>query len=66
MIQKMEALSGAQRITAMVPLSEMFGYATELRSRTQGRGQYTMEPSHYSEVPKSIQDKIVNDRTKSN
>ena len=64
MIQKMEALSGAQRITAMVPLSEMFGYATELRSRTQGRGQYTMEPSHYSEVPKSIQDKIVNDRTK--
>ncbi len=66
MIQKMEALSGAQRITAMVPLSEMFGYATELRSRTQGRGQYTMEPSHYSEVPKSIQEKIVNDRTKSN
>ncbi len=66
MIQKMEALSGAQRITAMVPLSEMFGYATELRSRTQGRGQYTMEPSHYSEVPKSIQDKIINDRTKSN
>ncbi len=66
MIQKMEALSGAQRITAMVPLSEMFGYATELRSRTQGRGQYTMEPSHYSEVPKSIQDKIMNDRAKAN
>ncbi len=66
MIQKMEALSGAQRITAMVPLSEMFGYATELRSRTQGRGQYTMEPSHYSEVPKSIQDKIMNDRAKTN
>ena len=63
MIQKMEARSGGvQQITAMVPLSEMFGYATELRSRTQGRGQYTMEPSHYSEVPKSIQEKIVNER----
>jgi len=67
MIQKMEAISGgAQRITAMVPLSEMFGYATELRSRTQGRGQYSMEPSHYSEVPRSIQEKIINDRTKNN
>ena len=66
MIQKMEALSGAQRITAMVPLSEMFGYATELRSRTQGRGQDPMEPSHYSEVPKSIQEKIVSERTKNN
>ncbi len=67
MIQKMEAISGgAQRITAMVPLSEMFGYATELRSRTQGRGQYSMEPSHYSEVPKSIQEKIINDRVKNN
>ena len=65
MIQKMEAIAGgAQRITAMVPLSEMFGYATDLRSRTQGRGQYTMEPSHYSEVPKSIQEKIINDRAK--
>ena len=63
MIQKMEARSGGvQQITAMVPLSEMFGYATELRSRTPGRGQYTMEPSHYSEVPKSIQEKIVNER----
>ena len=63
MIQKMEARSGGvQQITAMVPLSEMFGYATELRSRTQGRGQYTMEPSHYSEVPKSIQEKIMNER----
>ncbi len=63
MIQKMEAKSGGvQQITAHVPLSEMFGYATDLRSRTQGRGQYSMEPSHYSEVPKSIQEKIMNDR----
>ena len=53
-IQGMEARSGAQAITAFVPLSEMFGYATDLRSRTQGRGQYTMQPSHYEEVPKSI------------
>ena len=67
MIQKMEARSGGvQQITAMVPLSEMFGYATELRSRTQGRGQYTMEPSHYSEVPKSIQEKIMNERNSNN
>ncbi|MDD6214086.1 MAG: elongation factor G [Firmicutes bacterium] len=65
MIKEMEAVTGAQRITAYVPLSEMFGYATELRSRTQGRGQYSMEPSHYSEVPKSIQEKIINERTKS-
>ena len=66
MIKEMEAVTGAQRITAYVPLSEMFGYATELRSRTQGRGQYSMEPSHYSEVPKSIQDKIINERSKGN
>ncbi len=64
LIQKMEARTGAQQITAMVPLSEMFGYATQLRSITQGRGQYSMEPSHYSEVPKSIQEKIVAERTK--
>ena len=66
MIKEMEAVTGAQRITAFVPLSEMFGYATELRSRTQGRGQYSMEPSHYSEVPKSIQEKIMNERAKNN
>jgi len=53
-IQGMMALSGAQQIDAFVPLSEMFGYATDMRSKTQGRGQYTMEPSHYIEVPKSI------------
>ena len=58
-IQGMEARSGAQQINAFVPLSEMFGYATDMRSRTQGRGQYTMEPSHYAEVPKSIQDKLI-------
>ena len=50
----------------MVPLSEMFGYATDLRSKTQGRGQYTMEPSHYSEVPKSVAEDIMSKRAKSN
>ena len=59
LIQGMDAVSGAQQINAMVPLSEMFGYATNLRSRTQGRGQYTMEPSHYVELPKSLQEKLV-------
>ena len=63
-IQGMEARPGAQMIHAFVPLSEMFGYATELRSRTQGRGQYTMQPSHYEEVPKSIQEQIITARTK--
>ena len=58
-IQGMEARSGAQQIDCFVPLSEMFGYATDLRSRTQGRGQYSMEPSHYVEMPKSITEKIV-------
>ena len=64
LIQGMEARPGAQAITAFVPLGEMFGYATELRSRTQGRGQYTMEPSHYEQVPKSIQEDIVSARAK--
>ena len=64
-IQGMEARIGAQEITAMVPLSEMFGYATELRSRTQGRGQYAMEPSHFEELPKSIMEKIIKERNKS-
>ena len=63
-IQGMEARPGAQAIHASVPLSEMFGYATDLRSKTQGRGQYTMQPSHYEEVPKSIQEKIISDRVK--
>ena len=63
-IVKLEARNGAQQIDANVPLAEMFGYATDLRSRTQGRGQYTMEPSHYVEIPKNIRDKIVETRTK--
>ena len=58
-IQSMEPVAGAQQITAMVPLANMFGYATELRSRTQGRGQYTMEPSHFDQVPKSVADDII-------
>ena len=62
-IQGFEARSGAQQIDAFVPLAEMFGYATDLRSCTQGRGQYTMEPAHYIEIPKNIQEKIVNQRT---
>ena len=62
-IQGFEARSGAQQIDAFVPLAEMFGYATDLRSRTQGRGQYTMEPSHYIEIPKSIQEKIIDQHT---
>ena len=57
-----EARPGAQQIDALVPLSEMFGYATDLRSRTQGRGQYTMEPHSYVEIPKNIAEKIVAQR----
>ncbi|MGN1034679.1 MAG: elongation factor G [Oscillospiraceae bacterium] len=65
-IQGMEARNGAQQINAFVPLSEMFGYATDLRSKTQGRGQYTMEPSHYLELPKSIAENIISSRTRAN
>ena len=61
-IQNQESTDGTARVTAMVPLSEMFGYATDLRSSTQGRGQYTMEPHSYVEIPKSITDKIVEKR----
>ena len=61
-ISGMENLNGAAQVTANVPLSEMFGYATDLRSKTQGRGQYVMEPSHYTEVPKSISEKIASAR----
>ncbi|MBQ9080690.1 MAG: elongation factor G [Clostridia bacterium] len=63
-IQSMETRTGAQEITAMVPLSEMFGYATALRSNTQGRGQFSMEPSHFAEVPKSIQENIISKAAK--
>jgi len=63
-ITGMETVSGVQRIECEVPLSEMFGYATDLRSATQGRGGYTMEPSKYVELPKSIQEKIVTTRKK--
>ncbi|PYG89411.1 elongation factor G [Ruminiclostridium sufflavum DSM 19573] len=62
-IEGMEARSGAQNIKALVPLSEMFGYATSLRSSTQGRGVFSMEISHFEEVPKSIQEKILSGRT---
>ena len=66
-IQTMEAGNGGiEEITAFVPLSCMFGYATDLRSKTQGRGLYSMEPSHFAEVPKSIQEEIVKARGKNN
>ena len=63
-IQGMEAVGNAQRINAHVPLSEMFGYATDMRSKTQGRGQYVMEPDTYQEVPKSIAEDIMSKRNK--
>ena len=63
-MQGMDAIPGGQQINAFVPLSEMFGYATDMRSKTQGRGQYSMEPSHYSEIPKSVADKIIASRVK--
>ena len=62
MIQGTESRMGAVQINANIPLSNMFGYATALRSRTQGRGQYAMEPSHYAEVPKSIAEKVISER----
>ena len=63
-IQGTESRSGTQQIDALVPLSNMFGYATDLRSKTQGRGQYSMEPSHYIDVPKSIAESIMAGRAK--
>ncbi len=63
-MQGTEAVGGGQQITAHVPLSQMFGYATDLRSKTQGRGQYVMEPSHYELVPKSILEGIVSGKNK--
>jgi elongation factor G len=64
LVQGMETRTGAAQINAMIPLATMFGYATDLRSKTQGRGQYVMEPSHYTEVPKSIADTIIAGRSK--
>ena len=64
MIQSMEADNGVQRVIAHDPLSEMFGYATDMRSKTQGRGQYVMEPDTYAEVPKNIAEKIMSERAK--
>lgn len=63
-VEGMEARNGAQVINGMVPLAEMFGYATSLRSKTQGRGVYTMQFSHYEPVPKSVSEKIIEGRTK--
>ena len=63
-MEGMDGNDGMQEIHSFVPLSEMFGYATDLRSKTQGRGTYTMEPSHYEEVPKSVFDTIVAQRAK--
>ena len=63
-VQSLESMTGTQTITALVPLSEMFGYATSLRSSTQGRGQYTMQPSSYVEVPKSKLEGLVNEKSK--
>ncbi|MFR8145134.1 MAG: elongation factor G [Clostridia bacterium] len=63
-MEGMESRNGSQIIRGFIPLSEMFGYATDLRSKTQGRGTYAMEPSHYEEVPKSVLEQIVASRTK--
>ncbi|NLL15688.1 MAG: elongation factor G [Clostridiales bacterium] len=63
-MREMETRIGATQVNAFIPLSSMFGYATDLRSKTQGRGQYVMEPSHYTQVPKSIADNIIGERFK--
>jgi len=61
-IQGMDQIGNARLVTALVPLSEMFGYATNLRSLTQGRASYTMEPSHYQETPRNVQEKIIGEK----
>ena len=61
-IQGLSQRGGAQQIDCFVPLSEMFGYMTNLRSRTQGRGQFTMEPSHYIELSKTLTDAVLSKR----
>ena len=63
-IEGMEDIGGGKMVKAYVPLAEMFGYSTDLRSKTQGRGQYTMEPDSYIQVPKSISEKIMASRNK--
>ena len=65
-IQSMTPGNGTTEILSFVPLSEMFGYATDLRSKSQGRAQYSMEPSHFAEVPKNIQEEIITKRAKAN
>ncbi len=65
-IQGTEDRNGSKVIDAQIPLSDMFGYATDLRSRTQGRGQYTMQFDHYAEVPRSIAEKIIGERAVKN
>jgi len=59
-ITSMETKNGAATVNSFIPLSNMFGYATDLRSKTQGRGNYSMEPSHFTEIPKNIQQEIIN------
>ena len=61
-VEGMEMRSGAEHINAFVPLAEMFGYATDLRSRTQGRGVYTMTFDHYEEVPKNVAEKVISEK----
>ncbi|MCQ2436453.1 MAG: elongation factor G, partial [Clostridia bacterium] len=58
-IQSMDTTNGATQVTAFVPLANMFGYATDLRSKTQGRGNYSMEPSHFAQIPKNIAETII-------
>ena len=60
----MEPVNGATQISSFIPLASMFGYSTDLRSKTQGRANYVMQPSHYVEVPKSIAEGIITDRNK--
>ena len=63
-VEGMDSRSGTQEIRAKVPLSEMFGYSNDLRSKTQGRGQFSMEPCCYVEIPKAISEKIISERAK--
>ncbi len=63
-ITGMETLSGATEVKAFVPLSAMFGYSTDLRSKTQGRGNYSMSPSHFVELPKSLQEQIISGKAR--